>query len=206
MIIRTCAAILSIGMLVFCNPAFAQEPLRYSGFLDSYPVMQVDRDGSGALLYRKPGLSLASYTRVMLDPIEVWMADDSSYKGIPADELNEIAQTLYQQLVASLEPDFPVVEQAGDGVLRVRLAITDINAEKKKRGLIGSRVIMDDATIEAEILDAKTSDRLIVLIDKLSVSKGKAGTATTTSWEEIERSLNYYAARFRSRLETDRGK
>lgn len=202
--IRTLVLLVFTIALAFCWPAQAGEPLRYSGFIDNYPAMQVDPDGSGALLYRKPGLDLSRYRQVMLEPIEVWMADGSSYKGIPADELNEIAQTLHRQLVASLEPDYPVVSQPGAGVLRVRLAITDIYAEKKKRGLIGSRVVMDDATIEAEILDAVSSDRLIVLIDRLSVSKGKAGAKTTTSWEEIERSLSYYAGRFRMRLESDR--
>ena len=159
----------------------------------------------------------------MIDPIEIWYAEDSKYKGISPDDLKVITDALYKSLLTGLEPDYPIVSRTGEGVLRIRLAITNVHAEKKKRGLFGytpigllvggvqslagvaKNIKLDDATIEAELLDAQSSEQIGVLIDKLSVET--AGEKDTdTSWEEIEKSLDYYVKRLRSRLDAAHAK
>jgi hypothetical protein len=63
------------------------------------------------------------------------------------------------------------------------------------------KVALKDATIEAELLDATSLDQLGVLVDKLSVSKGGS---EQTSWDDISKSLDYYAKRLRARLDADK--
>ena len=65
------------------------------------------------------------------------------------------------------------------------------------------KIHLKDATIEAEILDAGSQDQLGVLIDKLPVS---TGGAEETSWDDISKALDFYAKRFRSRLDEEHGK
>ena len=204
-----------LGSLSLGCTAWAADAMRYSGFVDNYPDLQKDPRGGGGLLYIKPGASLGSYDKIMIPPIEVWLADDSKYKGFSPDDLKALTDEFYRVLVSNLEPDYPVVSRPGEGVLVVRLAVTDVYAKKKKRGLLGFtpigavagaatgsyRAKLNDATIEAELLDAPTEGQLAVLVDKLSISKGGE---EGTSWEDIQKSLDYYAKRLRARLDADR--
>lgn len=201
-----------LGSISLGSAAWAGDVTRYSGFIDNYPRLELDPRGGGGQLYIKPGTNLGSYSKVMIEPIEVWLADDSKYKGFSPDDLKAITDEFYRVLVSNLEPDYPVVSKPGKGVLVVRLAITDVYAKKKKRGLLGytpvgavtgaatgryRKVQLNDATIEAELMDAGSQDQLGVLVDKLSVSKGGG----ETSWEDIHKALDYYAKRLRGRLD-----
>lgn len=203
-----------LGSISLSSAAWAADAVRYSGFVDNYPKLELDPLGGGGQLYIKPGANLGGYSKIMIEPIEVWLADDSKYKGFSPDDLKAITDEFYRVLVSNLEPDYPVVSKPGKGVLVLRLAITDVYAKKKKRGLLGYtpigavagaaggsyRAKLNDATIEAELLDAGSQDQLAVLVDKLSVSKG----AEKTSWDDISKSLDYYAKRLRARLDADK--
>lgn len=205
-----------LGCISLSSTAWAADATRYSGFIDSYPKLELDPRGGGGQLYVKPDVKLGSYKKIMIEPIEIWMADDSKYKGFSPDDLKELTDEFNRVLVANLEPDYPVVSKPGEGVLVLRLAITDVYAKKKKRGLLGytpigalagaatgayRKVSLKDATIEAELMDAGSQDQLAVLVDDLSVSKGGA---EKTSWEDIHKALDYYAKRLRARLDADR--
>jgi hypothetical protein len=201
-----------LGSILLSGAAGAANVVMYSGFIDHYPDLKQDADGGGGLIYRKTGVDLGNYDKILIEPIEIWMADDSKYKGFSPDDLKAITDEFYRTLLVNLEPDYPVVSQPGAGVLVVRLAITDVYAKKKKRGLLGYTPVgalagaatgsykanLKDATIEAELLDAQSQEQLGVLIDKLSVSKGGSDK---TSWAEVTEALNFYAKRFRARMD-----
>ena len=211
---RVIAATFLLAGFLFGSMAWTENDVKYSGFLDHYPDLKQDPDGSGGLIYEKAEIDHCSYDKIMIEPIEVWMADDSKYKGFSPDVLNAVTDELYRSLEVNLEPEYPVVGEPGEGVVVIRLAITDVYGMKKKRGLLGylpiaavagamsgkyRRINLADATIEAEILDAQSLDRLGVLIDKLSVSR-KGGDM---SWEEVIGALHFYAERFRADIDVN---
>ncbi len=199
---------------------------KYSGFLDEYPAFEADKDRKGAMVYRKAGVNLKSYTKIMIDPVEIWISPKTKYKGLKPDDLKVLADTFRQAIVDALEPTYPVVNKTGPDVLGIRVAITNVYITKKKRGLlgytpigfvtstavmaIGDNMSLQDAVIEAELLDSQSNERLGALIDqqsktakkKLSVGPVKSGK---TSWDEIKQTLKFYAERFRGRMDTDHG-
>ncbi len=212
---RLIATTFLLGSILLGSTAWAQNDVMYSGFLDHYPDLKQNPDGSGGLIYEKADIDHCSYDKFMIEPIEVWMADDSTYKGFSPDVLKAITDELYRSLEINLEPEYPVVGEPGKGVVVIRLAITDVYAWKKRRGVLGylpigavagavtgryRRVNLKDATIEVELLDAQSLDQLGVLIDKLSVSKG---AGEVTSWEEIIEVLHSYARHFRSEIDAE---
>ncbi len=209
------AATFLLGSILLGSTAWAQNDVIFSGFLDHYPDLKQDPDGSGGLIYRKAGIDHCSYDKIMIEPIEVWMADHSKYKGFSPDVLQAITDELYRSLEINLEPDYPVVGRPGKGVVVIRLAITDVYAMKKKRGVLGylpvgavigavsgkyRRINLKDATIQLELLDAQSLDQLGVLIDKLSVS---TVAGDKISWEGIVEALHVYAKRFRSEIDAE---
>lgn len=187
-----------------------------SGFLDDYSGLKADPDRSGAMIYRKSGVSLGTYNKIVISPIEIWYHPNTKYKGVSPDEMKILADTFANILTSELEPDYPVVNSTGKGVLIVRLAITNIKMKKKKRGLLGympigaaitamkdiagKRIRLSDATIEAELLDGESGERLGTLVDSLSETVSKKDKP---SWESLEQALTFYAKRFRSRLDAE---
>jgi len=196
-----------------------------SGFLDNYSLGP-DMDREGAKVYRKPGVDLKPYTKVLIDPIEIWISPKSKYKGLNPDQLKTLADAFRHALIGELEPTYPVVSKPGPGVLGLRIAITNVLITKKKRGLLGYTPIglvtstaakamgddmsMQEAVIEAELLDSMTNEQLGSLIDqqsktvkRSSVSALKPVQKGKTSWEEIQSTLTYYAKRFKTRMDKD---
>ncbi len=187
-----------------------------SGFLDDYSGLKADPDRSGAMVSRKPGVSLGAYSKIIISPIEIWYHPNTKYKGVSPDEMKLLADTFASILTNELEPEYPVVGSTGKGVLIVRLAITNLKMKKKKRGLLGympigaaitalkdiagKRITLSDATIEAELLDGESGERLGILVDSLSETVSKKDKP---SWESLEQALTFYAKRFRSRLDAE---
>jgi len=189
-----------------------------SGFLENYTVLKVDPDVKGAMRYVKEGIDLKKYTKIALAPIEIWYDPKTEYKGISPDDMKLLTDSFRDLIVKELEPDYPVVNTAGPDVLLVNLAITNVKMKKKKRSLLnftpvgfalytlkdaaGANIILDDAVIEGSLYDSMTGDRLGLLIDKqkATAKKGKA------SWETLEKSLTFYAQRFRKRMDAEHGK
>ena len=190
----------------------------YSGFLDDYSGLEPDPDRAGAMRYVKAGVDLSKYTKLAITPVEIWYDPNSKYKGIAPDDLKLLADSFCDLIVKELEPDYPVVGTAGPDVLGVRMAIANVQLKKKKRTILnytpagfalytlkdaaGANVILDDATVEIELVDSTTGERLAALVDqqKATSAKGKA------SWSKLEKALTFYAQRFRQRWDAERGK
>jgi hypothetical protein len=205
-------------LLTGSGPAVSGE--NYSGFLGDYPKFQKDKEYQGAMTYYAPGFELKKYTKIMLDPIEIWYAPDSKYKGITPDDLKILVDAFRAAIIYEFEPDYPVVSRPGSDVLRLRLAITNVYAKKKKRGLLGytpaglvittgialagKNISLEDATIEGEMLHSQTHERLGALYDRRSASAKKKGEKT--SWEKIEETVRFYAKLLRASFDKEHGR
>lgn len=219
--------IISISILLSGIALAKKYKVVQSGFLEDYPAFKADADRKGAMVYRKAGVDLKKYTKIMIDPVEIWISPKSKYKGIKPDDLKVIADTFRHAVVNALEPTYPVVNKPGPDVLGIRIAITNVYITKKKRGLlgytpvgivvstavkaIGDNMSLQEAVIEAELLDSQSNKRLGAIMDqqsktakkKLSIGSTKKGK---TSWDEIKQTLKFYADRFRGRMDKDHGR
>jgi len=210
------ALCLIAGLLVL-TVASAASPPPQSGFLDSYPALQPDPKHEGSFIYMEPGASLKGFTKVQIDPILVWYAKDSTYQGIDPNELSAVTENLRKAVVKNLEPKYPVVSSDGPNVLRLRLAVTNVTAEKKKRGILGYTPVgfiissaknaatagpnlnIASATLEAELLDA-SGKRLAVVIDPLA---GQDVQKENLTWADIGKVLDAAGKRLRARMDSD---
>lgn len=204
------------GLLAaFILGLFLHQPLaNASDFIDNKPPLAQDPERSGAMIWEKPGLNRAAYTRVMMGPVTIFISPDSEYKGLDADELKTLADTFRAAVTKTLEPEIPLVSQAGPGVVYVRAALVDVDVAKKKRGLLGytpigfvigaakdavegPSVTLKNAALEIEMLDSVSGERLGVLVDKAPTS----ATEDHLSWDSITKTFELYADRFKSRFE-----
>ncbi|MGR8920549.1 MAG: DUF3313 domain-containing protein [Gammaproteobacteria bacterium] len=190
----------------------------YSGFLDDYSKLTPDSGRPGAKIYLAEGISLGRYDKIALTPIEMWLSPDSKYKGLSADDMKALTDAFTAEIVAALEPAYPVVSAPGSGVLQARIAIANVTLKKKKRGLLsftpagfalttlkdiaGKRIILDNAVIEVELTDAESGAIVGLLVDELAVSTSE--DESEDSWAKLQKAFQFYAKRFRARLDAAR--
>ncbi len=225
------ALLLSAGLL----SAHAAE-MTSSGFLENVPTLEPDADRKGAMVWNKPDSDLGGYDKIAIDSIEVWYDPDAENKGINPDQLKAFTDAFRETIIEALEPDYPVVTKAGEGVLRIRLAVTNVRTHKQGLRLYhigisgigmkileessGKSILVDKAMLEAELLDSQTGDRLAVLIDphpqlvdpSQSSDQSGGGLAaelipgSEPSWPNLKKTMAFYAKRLRDRLDKAHGK
>ena len=209
--------------IAFTSQAWGAGQPKLSDFVMSpAPEMKPIPNMEGAWYWNKPGLEFNKYDKILLDDIEIFLAPDSKYTGINADQMKALADSMRAVMIAALEPDYPVVSKAGPGVLVARIAITNVYLDKPKHkfgqyspiGLLASGVkkvagvpknfSIKNASVEAEMFDFEIGERIAVRTDTRPLRSLNEDPEELT-WEAIEESLKVYGKRFRERVDQVRG-
>ena len=153
-------ALLFVALSAACSsPSFEG-----SGFLEDYS--KLSRDEGNVWVYRLGPGGLAAYDRILLDPVEVLVHPASTDPDLNREELDLLAQKFTEEFVRACEDEYPFVPEAGPGVLRLRVAITNVlpiprlldDPEWEARNLAAGR--LGSASIEAEFRDSVSGDLL----------------------------------------------
>ena len=155
-------------------------------FLSDYSQLRPEGGESTAYVYRNPNLDESRYKKVMIDRIKMFVAEDAEYKGIDPAELKELADYFHQAIVDALGDDYPVVEEPGPDVVRLRIAVTDIVPTKPSASVVtlvvpfiwlgeagagvaegeaGSTPFVGSATVEMEALDSESTEQVGAYIE-----------------------------------------
>jgi len=187
-----------------------------TGFLDDYSLLEPSPYHEDTKRYRKPGIDLVQYEKIIFDPIDIFYSPDSEYKGISPEELMLLADFFRDLIVKEFEPKYPVIQTPGKGVLLVRTAITNVKIKKEKRDffgyipigisvtamqdMVGHNIMLEDSDIEAEVIDTETGEMVALLVDSKA---GKTSEGEDT-WEALKESLIVHARRLRQTLDEAR--
>jgi hypothetical protein len=212
--------------IAFTSQAWSAGQPKLSDFIMApAPTLKPIPDMKGAWHWNKPGLQFKDYNKILLGAIEIFIAPDSKYKGIDAEQMKILVDSMRAIMIEALEPDYPVVSKAGPGVMGARIAITNLYLGKPKRkfgqyspiGLLvsGAKKVtgkskpknfsLKEASVEAEMFDSLTGERMAVRLDTKPL-RSIDGGSKELSWETIEESLKVYGKRFRERVDQTLGK
>jgi hypothetical protein len=197
-------------------PAFLKAPPPV--FLTDPPdFKQGPKDGAD-WVYIKEGIDFKSYNKLMMDYIKFYFKEDVDYKGI---QTRELADTFHKAMVEALGDAYPLVAEPGPDVLRFRVAITDLIPSKLdsvedrtldlmsgvetrlKKGSLGKQLFIGEASIEAELLDSQTNERLAAAMDTKVTKKYEVYVGR---WEQVEKVFKFWAKRLRHFLDKVHGK
>jgi len=98
----------------------------YRATLSNPEALQPAPNQPGAYRWLAPNANLGRYDKVLFDRIAVRLDDKAEYKSVDPVALAQLVEYFRQALVKALTPQYPVVDQAGPGVLRVRITIVDV--------------------------------------------------------------------------------
>jgi hypothetical protein len=171
----------------------------YSGFLGDYSKLQAGPKGGVNQRYIKEGVNLKQYNKIMLDQVRFYFKNDAADKGIDASEMQELSDNFSRAVIDALGSAYPLVAKPGPNVMRVRLAITDMELPNRalntittvvpaglvistiKSGITGKGTFVGEISMEAECLDSTTNELLAEGVDRRSGGKidsmSKFGTA-----------------------------
>ena len=160
----------------------------------------------------------------MVDQPEILFSPDSKIKGMKPDDLKALSEALRDTLSGSLaEGGYSVTQKPGPGVVYLRVALTDVMVEKKKRGLLaytpagavikaGSDLVKEtfnkvdfvETTFQAEIVDSMSNDVLAALVAPRGTRKAEGQKETRIDMDEMQQNMRAWSHRLRCQLDNSK--
>lgn len=178
-------SVLSCAAMAATPKAVPEQALSHDG-LERISIRNVD------LAYVRPGVTLAGYTRLQLDPVEVSFSKNwdpqrtGSHIKLSAEEREGIrsglVKIIQEEFVSELQrkSSYPIVSEAGPDVLRVRAQVFNVyvNAPDTPSASRSRTYTLSagQATINLELFDSETGQVLARMVDR----REARGTGTRT--------------------------
>jgi len=199
--------------------ASGMKDVEHSGFLKDYSQMQPGGDDRAVLTYFKPGVDFKPYTKLMFERVVVYLNPTAERRETDPTILKELTDFYQNALLEAVKDGYEVVDQPGPDVLWVRVAITDVDpsnpigntlssiipvgivAAGAVKMVSGENLGTGEAATEIEVIDSITKERLVAAVDRRQGGK----FLLRGKWTDTKQSLEYWAKRFRERLDELRG-
>jgi hypothetical protein len=182
--------------------------------------------GSGIELHSVPGSTsmlewsshpgvLGGYHSFFFEPVVVLLGKAAKENQASPAELKELSEHLRVAFTTELtRGGYTIADAPGDGVLRVRAALTELlpvdpakNVAAKAVGtVIGvglflPTVDIGGAAIEVDMRDCKTNARVAAFADRKAGRAYFSGLGSYRRWGDVENAFGAWAREFRGRLD-----
>ena len=218
MIARLFLLLGTISMAAFAGCAHSTQATGYwgkaepSGFLQDYSKLHPAADDTEATLtyFTEDKVKFKSYTKVWLEPVQVWRGEKSDAKDLNKEDAHYLSQFLWSRLNEELRKDYIMVQESGPGVMRLRVGITEAGKNipvldnltapvsmvlsDGNKTLGGIQPFVGKATIEAEVTDSQTGELLAAAVDRRGGSK--YAWKSLHRWGDVEAAYTYWAKKF----------
>jgi len=216
-----------ISLSPFTRAQSEEDQVQVSGFLGDYSDLQPDPEGMVLLMYLKSENVLGDYTKFIIDPVFVYFQENEEGNGFDPEELTRLTDYFRREVAEELRTSdkFRVVFDPGPGVARFRAAITNVNPAGRKAnivvkavgtgvgmatvplvGMFTPRVSLGAASVEVEILDSLTQERIAAMVD---TRKGGRRFFSMISglkkWSDVQAAFRSWAKEFHEILDAAHG-
>ncbi len=180
-----CRGVVGACLLV-CGCSKPEQP-KAVGFLSDYSHLRPETKTRSR--YLPPGNRLVQYSQFIVDPVTVYLDQETQVEVGQDAHLEELAQYLHDTLVKTIESRYRVTTAPGPGTARLRAALTHVKTSEP--------FDPGDMAIEAELLDSQTDEQLFAIreIQRVRIKPG-AGSSP-----DARRVMDDWARRFVETLE-----
>ena len=200
-----------------CQTPLPTRGTKTSGFLKDYSQLKPGGSGRAKLVYTDSAADFAKYDKIIVDPVTVWVKGDSRLAKLPQKDVTALVTYLDATVRASLKQDYQIVDRPAAGVMRLRIAITDgkkanvalntlssvvpvgLALDLLKLAATGTHASVGEASVEAELTDAVTGQRLLAAVDARAGRKVIA-SGNFTAWGDVKDPYDYWAKKLQQRL------
>jgi hypothetical protein len=187
-----------------------------SGFLTDYSGFHFDPMEAADWIYVNIETDFKAYDKLMIHHVTYFLKEDSEYRGIQSDQLNELTEIIHSALLMALSDVYTITDKAGKGTMRLRLAVTDLVPSKPVAGTVttvissfmGQDSLKEEVkeyidtksiSIEAELLDSLTNERLAAVIDQKVAQKHRVDKSAQ-KWGHAKNMFEQWMETFRKRI------
>jgi hypothetical protein len=213
---RFAAVVGAMALLAACGSTQqSAAPPPASSFLPREAVSRLVPSDSGSRLYINPNVDLRRYTRVMVEPVQLWLVP--GHAALSTEQRQVVANAFYAALREELGRDLQLVERPGPGTMVIGTAIREAReggnpvlstvstfvpvtrlAREGANLMTGSDPMVGGAAAEMKITDSETGQLLAAAIDSRDATAG--ARARTSSWDDVQFVVRYWAAQTAFRL------
>jgi len=220
------AQALSIALLLAILACSRQpEPLRpkklvagaqFAGFLSTYDGLKANPSFENTLTYvkRDDTKNVHRYFAVIIEPVEIYIATNADPAKMPDRGRTALAAYFQHAITRAVSDAFPVVQEPGPLVLRLRTALigvdigSEIPAEKTGAGgeALARAVDIGKVGVEMEMVDSVTGEQIAAAVDRQNLGAGAMVGSASFSRDErfaaAKEAFDGWAARLRDFLDS----
>lgn len=150
----------------------------FSGFLKDYSNLKPNASlGENALTFSNPDehKNLHKYIAMIVDPVQVYLASNADESKLPDKARGVGARYFHNALIEAVSTAFPVVDQPGPLVLRLRSAIIGVDvgapvpdADKSANAAdaLDNAINIGKVGVEMELVDSETGEQVAAMVDR----------------------------------------
>lgn len=196
----------------------ADQPVIRSGFLSDYSKLRPVEGREGTQRYINRSANLRQYSKLYIDPVQIFVNTDM-HQGVQPDAMKRITDSFYKAFSDSVTPGYKIVGSPGPDVLRVRLAITGVQAVSPPlgvtdfipikaiynagRAVAGEAPRLAELTAEIEVLDGQ--NQIVASAVSTRKSDKTLPQKDQITWSDLSPIVYTWAKQFRQALDEIRG-
>lgn len=163
----------------------SEPPPVETAYTRDVPLQQSgDVGGRAGMIYRHPNVNLRQYTRLIVEPVEIYRGEDGNFGDATETQKQAMAEYMRAEIIRELGPR--AATTPGPGVARLKLTLAGLegntpvvatasriiplglvaNVTQQARGAPGA--FTGSVTYSGELVDSQTNAPLVVFIQKRS--------------------------------------
>ena len=151
-----------------------------AGFLSNYSSLKPNPRFENTLSFVKQddAKNIHKYFAVIIEPVEIYLSTDADTSKMPDRGRTALAAYFQNAITRAVGDAFPVVQEPGPLVLRLRTALigvdvgADIPADQKNPEAIERGIDIGKVGVEMEMVDSVTGEQIAAAIDHQNLGSG----------------------------------
>ena len=201
-----------------CAKTVKKDKVEPKGFISDVSMLEEDPEGKVTLVYINENVDFASYDKVWLETITIYVFEGSKLADMPEEKQKKLLAYMQVALERELGKNNQIVDEAGPGVAQLRFALTEISGSNTlvdtvttvvpparafselKRIVTGKHLGVGQVAFESEALDSVTGERLAAAMGVRA--GGKALKTDFGEYRDVEAAVDAWAENVSNRFES----
>ena len=202
-------------LITGCSSTFQTRKVTTTTFLGDYSQLEKGSGDEAQLIYINPQTDFNSYTKILMDPVKFYSDKNSKLEG---EDKKRIVDYLDATIKEQLKTDYMFVNEPSAETMRLRVAITEARGSKVvmdtissiipigmaiglvKKVAVGTNLSVGKASVELEILDSQTGERLVAAVDERAGRKYTGKFDKFQKYHTVEDAFDFWAEKLKKRL------
>ncbi len=163
---------------------------QYAGFLSSYDNLKPSPDFENMVIFvKKDDLkNIHKYFAIIVDPVQIYVSTNTDVSKLPDRGRTALAAYFHSAITRAVSDAFPVVQEPGPLVLRLRTALIGVDVGPAVvgggEGALEHAIDIGKVGVEMEMVDSVTGEQIAAAVDRQNLGSGATIGTVSFSMDE----------------------